>query len=202
MMKPTGANAVAERGAELAQLLAQVALGNRAAFESLYAATKAKLFAVSLRIVRERHIAEEVLQDSFVKIWSHASDYAIEKSAPLTWMATIVRNRSLDIVRRPHIELADEDDALAALMVDDAPSALDQLAARRDEGQLARCMQALDGEQRKSIALAFFEGLSHSEIAEKVQRPLGTVKTQIRRGLLKLRGCLDGHVQRDIGAQA
>ena len=95
---------------QLAALLAQAGLGNRAAFADLYEATKSKLFAVSLRIVRERHIAEEVLQDSFVNIWNNATKYAVGQSAPMTWMTAIVRNRSLDIVRRPFLEVQDEDD--------------------------------------------------------------------------------------------
>jgi len=97
----------------LADLLARTALGDRAAFAQLYVATRAKLFAVSLRIVRERALAEEALQDSFVAIWHHAADYARIKGAPTTWMAAIVRNRSLDLVRRAR-EMPDVDDALAA----------------------------------------------------------------------------------------
>ena len=92
----------------MAELLSASALGDKNAFADLYRLSKAKLFAVSLRIVRERQLAEEVLQDSFVNIWNHASDYAIAKSAPLTWMAAIVRNRSLDIVRRSGREVDDE----------------------------------------------------------------------------------------------
>jgi RNA polymerase sigma-70 factor (ECF subfamily) len=176
---------------DLARLLADCALGNRDAFSKLYNATKSKLFAVSLRIVRERHVAEEVLQDAFVSIWNNAGNYAISKSAPMTWMTTIVRNRSLDIVRRPLVEVADEDDFFALNMVDPAPQAAEGLAARRDEAQIERCMKGLDSEQSQSIALAFFHGLSHSEVANHLGRPLGTVKTHIRRGLLKLKGCLE-----------
>ena len=99
----------------LAALLAEAGLGNRAAFADLYEATKSKLFAVSLRIVRERHIAEEVLQDSFVNIWNNATKYAVAQSAPMTWMTAIVRNRSLDIVRRPFLEIQDEEDFYAIM---------------------------------------------------------------------------------------
>ena len=182
---PTAVNA------RLAALLAQAGLGNRAAFADLYESTKSKLFAVTLRIVRERHIAEEVLQDSFVNIWNNATKYAVAQSAPMTWMTAIVRNRSLDIVRRPFLEVQDEDDYFAINMEDERPGPDDQLVARRDQVRIERCMKGLDGEQQQTISLAFFQGLSHSEVADHLGKPLGTVKTHIRRGLLKLKGCLE-----------
>jgi len=163
----------------LADLLARSALGDRAAFGQVYAATRSKLFAVSLRIVRERPLAEEVLQDSFVSIWNHAGDYAQAKSAPGTWMTAIVRNRSLDVLRRPREE-ADIDASLTANLVD-----------RGEAHSLRECLAELDAPARQSIALAFYHGLSHSELAGHLQRPLGTVKTHIRRGLLKLKECLE-----------
>ena len=175
----------------LADLLARCGLGDRKAFADLYEATKSKLFAVSLRIVRERHIAEEVLQDSFVSIWNNAGKYTADKSAPMTWMTAIVRNRSLDIVRRPLVEVSDEDDYFALNMEDLAPGPQDQLAIRRDRLLIERCMKGLDGDQLQTISLAFFHGLSHSEVADHLGRPLGTVKTHIRRGLQKLKGCLE-----------
>ena len=175
----------------LAALLAQAGLGNRAAFADLYEATKSKLFAVSLRIVRERHIAEEVLQDSFVNIWNNATKYAVGQSAPMTWMTAIVRNRSLDIVRRPFAEVQDEDDFFATNMEDERPGPDEQLVARRDQAKIEHCMKGLEGEQQQTISLAFFQGLSHSEVASHLGRPLGTVKTHIRRGLQKLKGCLE-----------
>ena len=173
----------------LADLLSRSALGDRAAFADLYSSTRAKLFAVSLRIVRERALAEEALQDSFVSIWHHASDYARAKGAPTTWMAAIVRNRSLDLVRRTR-EAPDVDDALAAQLVDETAAPSLEAQAHADAHALQRCLAELDPEQRQSIALAFFHGLTHSELAAHLGRPLGTVKTHVRRGLLKLRDCL------------
>ena len=183
--------AIAERDQQLATLLSQCGLGNRTAFKALYESTNAKLFAVSLRIVRERHIAEEVLQDAFVNIWNNASRYAVQQSAPLTWMTAIVRNRSLDIVRRPRAEVADEDDWHALNMEDESSGPDELLTESRDRARVERCFETLDAEQKQSIALAFYQGLSHSEVANHLKRPLGTVKTHIRRGLLKLKGCLD-----------
>jgi RNA polymerase sigma-70 factor (ECF subfamily) len=177
---------------KLAALLSRTGLGDRVAFADLYECTKSKLFGVSLRIVRERHLAEEVLQDSFVRIWNHAGDYATAKSAPLTWMTAIVRNRSLDLVRRPNLEVADEDDFFAMHFEDESPQPDAQLASQRDQARVHNCMRGLEGEQQKAIGLAFYQGLSHSEVAEKLGKPLGTVKTNIRRGLLKLKTCIDG----------
>lgn len=173
----------------LADFLARAALGDRKAFAELYAAAAPKLFAVSLRIVRERQLAEEVLQDSFVSIWSHAADYARDKSAPSTWMAAIVRNRSLDVVRR-HREEEDVDDLRAAGLVDEAARPDLDAEARAEAHSLAQCMGELDAEQRQAVALAFFHGLTHSELAAHLRRPLGTVKTHVRRALARLRECL------------
>jgi len=173
----------------LAALLSRSALGDRAAFADLYAATRSKLFGVSLRIVRERPLAEEVLQDSFVNIWNHAADYAQAKSAPSTWMTAIVRNRSLDVLRKPREE-SDVDESLTANLVDEGASPQQEAEERAEAHTLRECLQELDPEQRQSIALAFYHGLSHSELADHLRRPLGTVKTHIRRGLLRLRDCL------------
>lgn len=183
--------ALDERQTELADLLARSGLGDRVAFEALYRATRSKLFAVSLRIVRERQLAEEVLQDSFVSIWNHASDYARAMSAPTTWMTAIVRNRSLDIVRRAGREESDPGGEMSAALVDEsAVPALD--AERRAQAHtIAECLKGLEPDQRQSIALAFFHGLTHSELAAHLHRPLGTVKTHIRRGLARLKDCLE-----------
>ncbi len=165
-------------------------MADRQAFAELYAATRAKLFAVSLRIVRERHLAEEVLQDSFVNIWHHAGNYASTRSAPMTWMTAIVRNRSLDILRRTGWEVQDEDEVMTNMLEDPAPLPDAALGTNRDAHDVHRCLDELDAEQRQSIALAFFHGLSHSELASHMKKPLGTVKTHIRRGLLRLKDCL------------
>jgi RNA polymerase sigma-70 factor (ECF subfamily) len=180
----------AEPGPErLADLLARSALGDRAAFEALYRATRSKLFGVSLRIVRESSLAEEVLQDSFVSIWNHAADYARARSAPTTWMTAIVRNRSLDVVRRTREE-PDIDEVLTANLADDAPTPDRNALIQAESHSIARCLEELEGAQKQSIVLAFFHGLSHSEVAQHIGRPLGTVKTHIRRGLMRLCDCL------------
>jgi len=178
---------------QLAALLARAGLGDRRAFEEVYRATRSKLFAVSLRIVRERQLAEEVLQDSFVAIWNHASDYAQAKSAPTTWMTAIVRNRSLDVLRRGAHETEDVDEVLALNLVDESAAPARQFEEAHEAHTIRTCLKELEAEQRQSIALAFFHGLSHSELAEHMRKPLGTVKTHIRRGLMRLRECLVRH---------
>lgn len=177
----------------LAALLARAGLGDRRAFEEVYRATHSKLFAVSLRIVRERQLAEEVLQDSFVAIWNHASDYAQAKSAPTTWMTAIVRNRSLDVLRRGSHETEDVDEVMALNLVDESASPSNDFDAGQDMHSVRECLKELEPDQRQSIALAFFQGLSHSELASHMRKPLGTVKTHIRRGLMKLKDCLVRH---------
>jgi len=178
-----------DAGERLAALLSRTALGDRAAFAELYQASRAKLFGVSLRIVRERPLAEEALQDSFVSIWNHASDYARAKSAPLTWMTAIVRNRSLDIVRRTR-ETPDIDEELTAALADEGATPARAAEARAEAHSIQDCLGELDAEQRQSLALAFFHGLTHSELAAHLRRPLGTVKTHIRRGLARIKDCL------------
>ena len=178
-----------EAGERLAALLSRAALRDRAAFAELYQATKSKLFGVSLRIVRERPLAEEVLQDSFVSIWNHASDYARAKSAPLTWMTAIVRNRSLDVVRRAREE-PDIDDELTTSLADESAAPARDVEAAATAHSIRDCLAELEAEQRQTVALAFFHGLTHSELAAHLRRPLGTVKTHIRRGLLRIRDCL------------
>jgi RNA polymerase sigma-70 factor (ECF subfamily) len=177
---------------QLADLLSRCALRDQQAFAELYRQSSAKLFAVAVRITRRRDWAEEVLQESFVNIWNHATGYNPAKSAPMTWMTAIVRNRALDLLRRPReVELDEEHEELIASLPDDAPGPDELLRQSRDAGALAECMKQLTGEQQRSITLAFFYGLSHGELAQQMQKPLGTVKTWVRRGLDRLRDCLE-----------
>lgn len=174
----------------LSGLLSRSALKDQAAFAELYRRTSAKLFAVALRIVRRRDWAEDVLQESFVNIWHHAGDYTAARSAPMTWMTSIVRNRCLDWVRRPREETPETFEGMLEAAADDEPGPLARLASSSDSTRLARCLETLEPSQRQSITLAFYHGLSHSELAEHLKAPLGTVKTWVRRGLERLKTCL------------
>jgi RNA polymerase sigma-70 factor, ECF subfamily len=176
-------------------LLARCALGDEQAFSALYRACAPKLFAVAVRITRRADWAEDVLQESFVNIWHHAQRYDPGKSAPMTWMTAIVRNRALDLLRRPRQADGSEEEYQAALAAipDDTPGPAELLQRSTDARRLAECLQQLSEEQRRSITLAFFHGLSHGELAVHLGKPLGSVKTWIRRGLDRLRACLDGN---------
>lgn len=178
---------------QLSDLLSRCALRDQHAFSQLYRHSSAKLFAVAVRITRRRDWAEEVLQESFVNIWNHASGYNPAKSAPMTWMTAIVRNRALDLLRRPReLEPGEDHEELLASIPDESPGPEELLKQAVTAGALADCMKQLTSEQQKSITLAFFYGLSHGELAQQMQKPLGTVKTWIRRGLDRLKDCLDG----------
>ena len=174
----------------LAQLLAQCGRKNEDAFAQLYRVASPKLFAAAIRILRRRDWAEEVLQDSFISIWQHAGDYARGKSAPMTWMTSIVRNRAVDLVRRGAIAPQTDLDAIIEVTMDDNPGPFEQALASADAARLAHCLKTLEARQRQSIMLAFFHGLTHTELAEHLQQPLGSVKTWIRRGLQQLKACL------------
>jgi len=177
---------------QLSDLISRCALRDQRAFATLYQFSSAKLFAVAVRITRRRDWAEEVLQEAFVNIWNHAAGYNSAKSAPMTWMSAIVRNRALDWLRRPReVELDEEHEELMASLADESPGPEELLRRSLEAGELAECMKVLTEEQRRSITLAFFYGLSHGELALQMRKPLGSVKTWIRRGLDRLKGCLD-----------
>ena len=184
------------RAQSLQGLLAATAKRDEKAFLSLYEATSAKLFGVALRILKREDWAEDVVQDSYVNIWNNASSYSARLSAPMTWMTSIVRNRCLDWLRRPSLEVsAERDEDAGGSLIDrvatDDPGPFERLAQANDSKAIGRCLQNLDARQRQAVALAFFEGLSHSELATRMQEPLGTVKTWVRRGLERLRICLE-----------
>jgi RNA polymerase sigma-70 factor (ECF subfamily) len=190
------ANVDADKNERLKALLAACARRDRPAFASLYQATSAKLFGVAVRMLRREDWAEEVLQECYVSIWNNAAGYSASLSAPMTWMTTIVRNRCLDWLRRPNVEIVLHDDEETGenpleRMASDDPGPLENLAASADARALAECMALLDAKMRQAIALAFYDGLTHTELAAHMRQPLGTVKTWVRRGLERLRGCLE-----------
>ena len=191
-------------GPSLQDLLAAASRGDHEAFSELYARTSANLYGVAVRILGRSHATEDVLQDAYVSIWKNAGSYRSEVGGvtvqPMTWLITIVRNKALDALRtrarRSETELADGDDEAAAAE-DAAPSALQLFSAAAESLHIEHCMQGLQGAQRQSLALAYYQGLSHSEVASQMGAPLGSVKAWIRRGLEKLKDCLQ---PRGVGA--
>jgi len=180
----------------LASLLAACARRDERAFRELYEASAPKLFGTALRILKREDWAEEVLQDCYVSIWTNARTYSPALAAPLTWMTSIVRNRCLDWMRRPRMEVQApaeaEDEDFFDRFADPSPGPLERLHQSQDAVALARCLGTLEGKQRRAVLLAFFDGLTHAELAERLSEPLGTVKTWVRRGLMRLKACLDG----------
>lgn len=174
---------------QLRQLLAQCSLGNRQAFETLYRSVSPRLHGIALRFMGRQDLAEEVLQESFVRIWFNASRYEAHLSAPLTWMINITRNLAIDQLRK-HREQPLSDGQQDA-MTDESPSAHEQLDSEREAHALNRCLDSLEGMQRQSITVAYFQGLSCSELADHLAAPLGSVKSWIRRGMERLRRCLE-----------
>jgi RNA polymerase sigma factor (sigma-70 family) len=183
---------------QLKAWLTAVARQDAAAFRSLYDVTSPKLFGFALRILGKRELAEEVLQESFVSIWNNAASYQAGLAAPMTWMTTIVRNKAFDLLRRVEdvVEIDADNfrdggmlDVMNAMESGD-PTPLEALQLTQDSRALARCLAKLEGLHRQAIALAFHHDLSHSEVAEQMKLPIGTVKTWIRRGLERLRLCM------------
>jgi len=177
--------------AQLTTLLAACARRDQAALARLYELSAPKLFGVALRIVRREDWAEDVLQECYLKIWNHAPEYRAGLASPMTWMTSIVRNRCLDWLRRPNFEVADVDAAVANATPSTDEGPLARLERASEAAGIADCLKGLEAKQRQAIVLAFYDGLSHSELARHLREPLGTVKTWVRRGLLKLRSCLD-----------
>ena len=202
-----------ERSLDLSRLLAQSSLGDRAAFATLYERTSSHLLAVVLRINRDRAQAEDILQEVYVNVWRAAASFDAAQSQPLTWLTSIARNRAIDSLRRistqPQLRtLAPaaggtdrEDESVYDTVADEAPGPLDLLSRAGEARSLATCMEKLSALQRQSVALAFYQGLSHAEVAEQLRQPLGTVKSWVRRALMTLKGCLEGAVQREATAR-
>ena len=201
-----------ERSRDLGQLLARTALGDRAAFATLYERSSPHLFAVVLRITRDRAQAEDILQEVYVNVWRAARSFDAAQSQPLTWLTSIARNRAIDSLRRgqarPQLQTlgagdgaADaEEESVYDTVADTAPGPLELLSQATEARALAACMEGLGAQQRQSLALAFYQGLSHAEVAEQMRQPLGPVKSWVRRALLALKDCLEHAVERDHSA--
>lgn len=175
--------------AELIALLARVAARDREAFAAVYRATSSRLWGIVLRILPRRDVAEDVLQDVYMRIWERAGSYDPAKASPMTWMATIARNRAIDEIRlkRP----TSIEDAPEALEV--AETGADPLDSAQQSDELRRlkaCLEALEPERREMVLLAYYSGLSRDELAQRFAHPVNTIKTWLHRSLAQLRKCL------------
>jgi RNA polymerase sigma-70 factor (ECF subfamily) len=174
---------------QLVSLLQAVAQRDRSAFEQLYRLTSPHLFALTLRMLRQQGWAEEVLHDCYLTIWNRAESYEAALSAPMTWMTHIVRNRCIDGLRSGQARMALNTEAFddqLLLAEDDHNNWHDPAQADR----LRHCIGHLSSEQQQSITLAYYQGMSHSDIAAWLQQPVGSVKSWIRRALEHLRECV------------
>ena len=165
-----------------------------AALRELYDLTSSKLYGVALRVVGNRDWAEDVLQEAFLNIWRIAGDYRARLSPPMAWMGVIVRSRALDFLRRRASARADTalelSDAVTDTVAGDGADPMDTTQASEQAWALHECLRQLEARQREVVSLAYLRDLSHSELAEQLELPLGTVKTWIRRALVQLRGCM------------
>ena len=175
--------------AELVWLLAAVAKGDEAAFERLYAATRAKLYGVALRILRRSDLADEVMQDAYLKIWRGAGDFDPRLASPITWMVAIARNRAIDLARR-RTDSSLEEEPAAMDAVADTPDPLARREVTDDLKRLLNCLGGLDDERRQMVLLAYYNGWSREQLAAKFDKPVNTIKTWLRRSLVEVRECL------------
>lgn len=174
----------------LAAALHGIAAGDRAALATLYRETSGKLFAVCRRILLDGHDAEEALQETYLAIWRRAGGFDAARGSSSTWLVVVARHCAIDRLRsrrRAPAASIDEADEIA----DDRPSAFDLASAGHDERRLHACLGELAAGDRAFVATAFFEGESYATLATRQSLPLGTVKSRIRRALLKLRACLE-----------
>lgn len=175
---------------QLADLLAAVARRDRAAFRDLYGRTCAKLLGVALRIVRDRSVAEDVVQDAYVRVWQAAASFDPRAGRPMTWLLAIARHRAIDVIRqrRETVQSRDADDPDP---LDAIPDPRDREAEYVEADRLRLCLDRLDPTQRDCFLDAYREGFSREELARRYDRPVNTIKTWLHRSAAALRTCLD-----------
>jgi RNA polymerase sigma-70 factor (ECF subfamily) len=174
---------------DLVEALAAVARGDKAAFEMVYTATSLKLYGIVVRILGQRALADEVLQEVYVRVWQRASEFDPATSSPITWLTTIARNRALDEAKRKTMRSFDDHPEVLELPSGDNP--LENSERNEERRRLEACLDTLEPEKREMVLLAYFFGLTRDEIASHTGRPVATVKTWLRRSLAQLKSCLE-----------
>lgn len=183
-------NAAGPGAAQLSALLLRVADGDRPAFQAFYDRTSAKLFGVILRILVERQESEDVLQDVYVSIWRKAATFDPARASPITWATTIARNRAIDRLRaRPRAQVPVDQ---AYDLADDGPAPDAGLSHAQDVQRLSAALAALEPRHAAAIRACYFEGVTYDELATREQVPVGTLKSWVRRGLIRMRSALEG----------
>lgn len=175
--------------AELVAVLGAISSGDREALSTLYTRTSAKLYGICLRVLGNESEAQDVLQEVYVTAWRKAGQFDPGKASPITWLAVLARNKAIDQLRRRRPS-ADGLDA-AAEVVDSSPSAFDIAQQKQERSRLDQCLEELDEQPRAMIRSAFLDGATYPELAQRAGVPLGTTKSWIRRGLQRLKGCLE-----------
>jgi len=175
--------------AELVGLLAAVAKGDVAAFERLYDATRAKLYGVLLRILGRPELAEEVMQETYLKVWTMADKFDPALASPITWMVAMARHRAIDIVRKKG-DVSIEEEPEAMEVAAETPPPLARREMTEELRRLLSCLGKLDPEKQRIVLLAYYSGWSREQLARKLDIPVNTIKTWLRRSLLELRGCM------------
>jgi RNA polymerase sigma-70 factor (ECF subfamily) len=173
---------------DISDLIGRVALGDRGAFARLYEATSAKLFGICLRVLKDRTDAEDVLQETYVKIWNNAGRYRTTGYSPITWLVTIARNQAIDRLRARRPET---DELAAAEEVADGAATPEQRVLQGGESsKLRQCLEKLAPDRASAVKAAYIEGHSYQELAERMGQPINTIRTWLRRSLASLRECL------------
>ena len=175
--------------AELIWLLAAVAKRDAAAFERLYDATRAKLYGVLLRILGRPELADEVMQETYLKVWTMADRFDPTLASPITWMVAMARNRAIDIVRKKG-EISIEDDPEALNVAADTPAPLARREMTEELKRLLSCLGKLNSEKQRIVLLAYYSGWSRDQLAKKLDIPVNTIKTWLRRSLIEIRECM------------
>jgi RNA polymerase sigma factor (sigma-70 family) len=191
MSAPASSDESAAARAALVEALVATGEQDRSAFQRVYRMTSAKLFGICVRICGDRQAAEDVLHEVYLTVWKRAGGFEPGRASPITWLATIARNRAIDWRRasanRGPLPLGD-----ASEVPDTAPSAPDAIVQREGDRALHLCLDSLEAKQREAIRSAFFGGLTYAELATRQSVALGTMKSWVRRGLIRLKDCLDG----------
>lgn len=184
-----------EKARMLVELLHGCAQQRQPDFQKLYQLTSPQLFAILVRILKRRDLAEEALQDAFISVWRNAGSYTAQKGTPMTWLVSICRYRALDMLRHAQrevpLESSDNEGNDLGLELLSVESDAGELISHAEARALKRCLEELSTSQRHSLRLAYFDGCSHEEIARTLDSPIGTVKSWVRRGLQGLKHCLE-----------